>query len=558
MDRREFLKTSAKGAVGATFAASALLSLPELLLKSRTLKDTSAGTLVFKPFFVQDGIGPHIYDLVWATDKNWDPFYSNINLDKYGLKISDSLGQQKFGINARWNVEGFGYTNITADNGGQLYELPKSGKMDELNLNYEFAKSRVYRNRERAKKHGAQGYIPGTEVKFLMDLSEELLEDAEKKKRLSEDCGQLSQTALMHALWASEKLELENAEFLIAKAGQRNDFYVGCDARAFYQMYQDKFRELFPPLFNYANITFVAKGDGIISDFEPKEGLLRFEIRDYLNDTLREYGMKTQGRLMFWFHDCCTHDWLMSKSYDQLLKYAEKHTRDVLKHYGDKMYAWEMVNELHDWANELQLSPEQTIELTRLITDTAKDAAPAAKRTINNCCPFAEYIQMKSYSGKPAKYRQRSPVQFTKDILDAGIDIDIVEQQMYFPYRDLQDTLLLIERYEQFNKPMHISEIGCPGGLTEASIKLDKSEFPKEPYLWHHYWDEETQSDWMEQLYTLIYSKPYIKAGNWFDFVDPYSYMENGGLLRSPDGEKKASYYRMEKIKQRFSPGVIK
>ncbi|HEX3074897.1 MAG TPA: hypothetical protein VHP30_14890, partial [Ignavibacteriales bacterium] len=64
--------------------------------------------------------------------------------------------------------------------------------------------------------------------------------------------------------------------------------------------------------------------------------------------------------------------------------------------------------------------------------------------------------------------------------------------------------------------------------------------------------------DWMEQLYTLIYSKPYIKAGNWFDFVDPYSYMENGGLLRSPDGEKKASYYRMEKIKQRFSPGVIK
>ena len=53
-------------------------------------------------------------------------------------------------------------------------------------------------------------------------------------------------------------------------------------------------------------------------------------------------------------------------------------------------------------------------------------------------------------------------------------------------------------------------------------------------------------------IYTLAYSKPYIKACNWFDFVDPFSYMENGGLLRSPEGEKKAAYHRLKNLQERF------
>ena len=99
---------------------------------------------------------------------------------------------------------------------------------------------------------------------------------------------------------------------------------------------------------------------------------------------------------------------------------------------------------------------------------------------------------------------------------------------------------------------MHYSEVGVSGGATVASIKLGKYKFPDEPYLWHHYWDEDTQADWLEQIYTLAYSRPLIKACNWFDFVDPYSYMENGGLLRSPEGEKKAAFLRLQNLENKF------
>jgi endo-1,4-beta-xylanase len=60
------------------------------------------------------------------------------------------------------------------------------------------------------------------------------------------------------------------------------------------------------------------------------------------------------------------------------------------------------------------------------------------------------------------------------------------------------------------------------------------------------------QADWMESVFTLAYSKPYIEAANWFDFLDPHSYMENGGLLRSPEGETKATYDRIKKMKERW------
>jgi len=530
-----------------------VVSAPLILTDRKITKTTSLGELTFKPWFVQKGRGPHINDLVWATDKNWDTFYSNISRSEKGITISDTKGEKKFGINCRWNVEGFGYTNITADNGGELYELPLDGKEQILNLNYELAKSRVYRNRKRLIHLKKDNWIPSKELTMFLDLSEEYLADAEKKINESEKCATLSQTALNYALWGSEKMELEKAEFVISNRGFRSEFFMGCDARAFYQMYQDKFLDLFSNVFNYANVTFVVKGDGIMSDYQSQRGSINPETREVLIKKLNERNIKCQERLLFWFHDCCTPDWLRSMKYDDLLKYSEKLTIDTMKQFGDSLYAMEIINELHDWANELELNPDQINSLSKHIAEVSKSIAPKVKTTINSCCLFGEYIQLNQYSsGKKAKFKQRTPWQWTRDMIDAGVDIDIVELQMYYPYRDLQDSVLMTERFEVFNKPMHYSEVGVDGGPTNRSVKLGTAELPNEPYLWHQPWDEESQADWLESIYTIAYSKDYIKACNWFDFVDPFSYMQNGGLLRTPEGEPKAAYERLQYIQNKW------
>jgi endo-1,4-beta-xylanase len=231
---------------------------------------------------------------------------------------------------------------------------------------------------------------------------------------------------------------------------------------------------------------------------------------------------------------------------------VEKHAREVVSHYGDGMYAWEIVNESHDWANEMQLTPDQITNVTKLACQVAKDTNPNVGRLINNCCPFAEYVQLKKWGELDAKYPQRTPHQFMQDLVDNDVEFTITGQQMYFPYRDLADTIILIERLEQFGRPVQLTEVGASSGPSKSSIENGSLEISNEPYIWHRNWDQDLQAEWLEGLYTMAYSKPWIEAVNWYDFVDPYSWIKNGGLIASPQGEKKAAYERLLKLKKEW------
>lgn len=55
------------------------------------------------------------------------------------------------------------------------------------------------------------------------------------------------------------------------------------------------------------------------------------------------------------------------------------------------------------------------------------------------------------------------------------------------------------------------------------------------------------QADWLEQVYTIYYSKPYIKAINWYDFSDFRPFIVNGGLVRE-DCSTKLSFQRLQQL----------
>jgi hypothetical protein len=189
-------------------------------------------------------------------------------------------------------------------------------------------------------------------------------------------------------------MEVDKARYEIQRNPKRT-FYIGCDARGYFQMDPDDFMRDFEALFNYATITHYLIS-GSYQDFEPVEGEKQFNLRTALFKELRKRGIVVEGRPLFWFYRTVTPDWLRNKSYDDLLRYVESHTKEVVSHYGDEMYAWEVVNEAHDWANELQLKPEQIVEITKLACDVSKATNPKVHRLINNCCPYAEYVQLRS------------------------------------------------------------------------------------------------------------------------------------------------------------------
>jgi GH35 family endo-1,4-beta-xylanase len=508
-----------------------------------------AGSVIFKPYFVQKGRGPHMNNFAMTFDQHADVFYSKITIKDEGVSVKDLERDKKFGIILRWNVEGYGFLFMPADNGGEFYQLPSSGNL-KLNLNFELANTRVYRNRLRRDKFTLEKWIPSRDIQTYIDFSEEYLRDARRTRDNPEKCAGYSQEALKYALLASEMIEIEKARYDISKQMPRDDFLFGCDARGYFQMDKQLFMERFTEMFNYSTITHYLIGDTI--DFEPKEGQKNYRERDEVLEKMLENGITVEGRPLYWTHTWVTPDWLKAKSYPEVLTYVENHVREVVSHYGNKIRVWEVVNELHDWAMEVELNHEQTIELTKLACEVARDTNPDVQLLINNCCPFADYVQQRKWHERDAKFPQRTPHQFTKELIEAGVDFDIIGVQVYFVKRTLTDALQSIERYQHMGKKVQLAEIGAPSrGITQEFIDEDR-EFSSVPYEWHRHWDEELQADWLEYVFTYAYSKPFIEAANWYDLVDPFGFLKYGGILRSSEGEKKAAVDRLLKLKEQL------
>jgi hypothetical protein len=472
ISRREFIKSSAVIAAGTFLGSSAVFSAPTILTRSRTAVNSQKGELLFKPYIVQAGRGPHLglvksidtlgesdWDFpcwTFTSDEEWDAFQSNIYSDNDGVKVSDVKGKDLFGINVRWNVEGFGYIYMTADNGGEFYTLPAVGENRTLNLNYELAKSRMARVLKRLQEFKKDGFTPSRELEPFLSLSQEFMLGAEHAVQDNEKCARLSQKSLYYSMWAGEKMELEKAWHDIEKMEPRTNFFIGCDTKGYPRMDKDLFMELFSKVFNYATITHY------LPSFEKEEGKYIFEARDEQFKELKKRGLTVEGRPVFWADECCTPEWLSKKSYPELLKYVEDHTKALFSHYGSEMYAWEIINEAHDPGNVLHLNPDQMVEIAKLGCEVAKSVNPKVHRLINNCCIQADYIQLKKWEKGEKLYSPVTPHQYLKMLHEAGVDFTITGQQLYYPYtnRDLMDKFFLPSALRNSAAPFRLQNSG--------------------------------------------------------------------------------------------------
>jgi len=535
IDRRQFIRQSAIGAM-------ALATWPTLHSLGRPLIK-SVKPALFKPY-------PYKWmpkmDFVYATDENVDPFLSSIQITDDGIFVPDDIGKCKFAVNTQWFIEGFGFCSLCADNGGELYSLDDLNGRRDLNLNYEFANSRVVRNsgvQERYEKSGTR-FTP--EIKAFINLSREYLEMAKKSFSDGEKCARFADSALYYALWAGEKMELEHAISQIEFNKRRDQVFFGCESRQYIWAKSEDFTKRFTELFNFATLTHYIWDTWYLL-FEPEEGDYNWGIKDDIADFLLKNDITIEGRPLFWFHPIVTPGWLKDKNYDQLKLYVEKHTHDLVSHYRDNVLHWEVVNEYHDWANIFDHTPEQITEIVRLACDKTKETNPKIQRLINNCAPWSEYVALGRMARMDATRPLRSTRQFIEDLAVAGADYDVLGIQIYFGYRDLSDIMRMLERFEKFNKPIYITEIGTTSGPTFKTVMDGSMGIKDIPYDWHRPWDEELQADWLEQVYTLYYSKPNIKAINWYDFSNFRPFIVNGGLV-SESCEPKRSFWRLKEL----------
>jgi endo-1,4-beta-xylanase len=533
--RRSFLRTAALGA-GALAVSPLISSYSRVFALPRR-------NVAFRPYPHR-----HMPELKWvyAADEFEDPYVSPITVERDGVLIPENFPNRKFSVNARWYVEGFGYVWLSADNAGKKFTLEEAARIGQFNLNYEFARSRVARNKEVLGRYQKEGTKFSAEVRHLTALSDELFADATKRLADGEQAARLSDRALKYALWAGEKIELEKARSDIERMKRKDHVQFGCETRQYVWAKSEDFTKRFVEVMNHATVTHYI-WDTWYELFEPREGVYNWGIKDNIVNWLMEHNISIEGRPLVWFHPSVTPEWLKNKNFDELKKYVENHVRNLVSHYGDKVLEWEVVNEYHDWANIHNHTPEQITEIVRLACDKTKETNPKVVRILNNCCPWAEYAAMGRMSRMQATRPLRSPRKFLQEITDAGVEYEVLGIQIYFPNRDLSDIVRLLERLVAIGKPMAITEIGASSNLLTTSPTGAVTGSPSEPFAWHRHWDEELQADWLEQVYTIFYSKPYIKAINWYDFSDFRPFIVNGGLVRE-DSTTKLSFDRLKTL----------
>lgn len=537
LSRRQALKTGALGAAG--------LALAPFTAGWASARPRTQAPLVLRPY-------PHpmmpAMEWAYATTPDGDAFKSPIEITQEGVALPESMGAQPFAVNAKWYVEGFGFVWLEADNAGRFYTADDFGGDRVRSLNTEFARSYVARNDRTMARYAGMGTAFSSEVRGLHDLSQELLEAAERQG--GEAGGARANQSLLYALWAGEKVELEHAHAVLARP-RTDTFHFGCETRQYIWAKSEPMVERFVEAFDFATVTHYV-WDTWYPVFEPREGVYRWGLKDDIVDWLTEHDITVEGRPLVWFHPAVTPDWLKEKDFAGVKSYVENHVRNLVGHYGDKVLHWEVVNEYHDWANIHDFTPEQITEVVRLACETTHETNPKVNRLINNCCPYAEYAA-DGYTAHGSNLRPlRTPRQFVADLVEAEVPFETVGLQMYFPERSLADIVRHVDRFATFGKPVYITEIGATSGPTRNDVMLERMEISGPLYDWHRPWDQELQADWLEQLYTVLYARPTIHALNWYDFADFRTFIPNGGLIRE-DATPKLSYERMQQLQAEWN-----
>ncbi len=435
-----------------------------------------------------------------------------------------------FIIALRLPVIGFGEVVLYGDNNGKGYTTADF----PLNLNLAFAQSRLHRVKTYIAQQRKQGIDFPDSILARLQRGQQYLNNAKSSNSIVSQVGWCN-LSLVETLWGGEIAVFTEAKQKIAQQASRPDFLFGSGFGG-YNPNNPQYTELFKQLFNFATIHFYW------NSFEPERGQKNFLNGDRKIDWLHAHNITPKGHPLVYFHEAGTPNWLKDKPYSEVKQEIYNHVLETTAYYQDRIPYYDIINEANNipWANELEYNREQFLELTQIAATASAKGYPQVKRIINHCCAWAENV---AYGKLP----QDSPYQYLKRCITADIPCEIIGLQVYYPHQDMFEINRFLDRYSTLGKPIHITELGVSSAAT-----IDEASQLQEPRgLWHKPWSESIQADWIEQFYTICYSKPYIKAISWWDFADKGNFWPHGGLLDS-QMQPKQSFYRLSRLIRSF------
>jgi hypothetical protein len=442
-----------------------------------------------------------------------------------------------------WPVKGAGTFLL------ETTRLPE--RDDPYNLNIELARARLQLVGYKQADWGLYDYHGGEPIyKQIRDAEAMFIESLQRIDDPAE-AAVYADRSLGESLPAGENLALFHASIFLShrRSEGRKESPFGCvvDTSNRDSTHWERLDGVFD------HVTLPVNWQAI----EPREQSYDWAATDAWVEWLAKHPhIAVRGSPLVSFSPDLTPDWLFvwQNDFEHVRDLVQEHVGQVLGRYGKHIKSWCVLSGVHR-DNDLGLTFEQLMELTRLSANLFRRLQPGGRSVIDLVMPWGEYYARSQRTIPPALYADVA--------VQSGVSFDALGLQLMFGYgeegyflRDLLQISNQLERFASLGKPLQLTAVGVP---SDASADVNDRWKGAKPAgaggEWTGPWTEERQADWLEKFCRIAFSKPYVESVTWRDMCDGTPHvLPHAGLLRA-DGTPKPAYHRLVALRQELFGG---
>lgn len=347
----------------------------------------------------------------------------------------------------------------------------------------------------------------------------------------------LADESLKKAVVFSEQLATRHSEILFEAREKNHGFGRGClgcgiDLRRIGDAgYVKKLLELF------SFVTIPINWSRI----EPEQGDYDFSAVDACVNLFGKKRLAIGAGPVLCFSEEYLPGWLLESGaeFEVIRESAYQFVSRVVGRYSGSIPIWRVISGLNAF-NHFGFNFEQILEITRAASMAVKAASDRALKIIEIANPWGEY-----YADRPNTI---PPLVYVDMIVQSGINFDGFAVPMRFGknqagmhIRDMMHISAILDCFALVAKPLYITDVEIPS-------RMAASDGAQAAGLWHQRWDQSRQSQWIEQFYRIVLSKPFVDGVIYSNLVDSKeSTIAHSGLL-TEKLEPKKSFAALNKL----------
>ncbi len=355
---------------------------------------------------------------------------------------------------------------------------------------------------------------------------------------------------LVAAIDASEELALAHAEILLNRRRQTNSlprYPIGTGLSL--DQNQERVRAALANNFDFLAMPTPWRS------LAPAEGAYKWDLTDNWVEWAARARMPIVAGPVVSFEPSALPDWvyMWEHDYETVRDLLYEHTERTVNRYKGPVAIWNVAAGLHV-NNHFPFSFDQVMELTRMCTMLVRKLHPASRVLIEIRQPFGEY-----YSTNP---RSIPPLMYADLLVQNAVNFDgfvlrllMGQAQPGQHPRDLMQLSALIDQFGTYGKSLHVA-LGVPSEpVTELMIAAPAPNEPVDPHcgFWRKPWSQLVQSRWLEAMFHVALSKPFVESVAWSDAVDHSGIELPLSGLVSEDLQPKSSFRRLINFRRSLS-----